>query len=379
MSRRPTLRTAWTWLRGEPWRLAAAAIGFAATLVGLVLGVLELTDRLFPPPTPSDPSVAIVLDRSASMAEPWAGGIAFDDARETLDAVLADEHDHNVELRAFGGDCDSESARLVAWGTDNAGRIGDELADIGPEGQANLATAIADTVRDFDDRTRFPDKIGKRIVIITRGHSCPSDAQRSIRELFQRLGAERKLALDFEFVGLGVPPEQRGELEEIARAVNAGSPHFPEDENELEAVLDAVVVEEPVLRSIEAIHELANASVSDLNTCADSIYDDPDPDLADESLTRARAAVEESNTSLQQLGGSYTRPALGQLYSLAVTKLGIQRELLALAERDRELASRREGERGDAVREAVGEWNDLVDAHNKADAGMRGIVRRLGL
>jgi von Willebrand factor type A domain len=377
MTRLPTLRSAWTWLRGEPWRLAAATIGFAATLVGLVLGVLELADRLFPPPQPSDPSVAIVLESSDAMAKPFGSGSAFEAARDRLGTVLEEEREHNVELRVFGGDCGKESDRLVGWGTDNAERFGEELDAVQPEGRADLATAIVDATRDFDDRSRFPDEIVKRIVVITSGHTCPDDAQAAIRAHFRRLGESRGIGLDFRFIGLDVPLEERTELEEIARALDAGTPAYPSDEDELEAALAAAAVDEPLLAGAIKMNELVTESLGDLNTCADLVYDEPDADEAEVTCGRARAAVEKSNQAFGRLPDSYARSELNRIREIYVEQLRLQGELVKQADGDLELASRHEGEQEEAVGEAVADWNVLVEAHNDADEPIPRLFDRL--
>jgi von Willebrand factor type A domain len=376
MSRRPTLRSVWTWLRGEPWRLAAAGIAFAGTLVGLILGLVGLSDRLFPPPRPSDPSAAIMLDRSAPMAGPSTATM-FDAARRKLETVLEEEREHNVELRTFGGGCEEDSDRLVGWGTDNTGRIREELAGLEPEGRANLATAIVEATRDFDDRSRFPDDIVKRIVVVTAGHMCPDDADAAIRTHFRRLGPARGIGLDFRFIGLGIPLEERAELDEIARALDAGAPAYPNDEEELEAALAAAAVDEPVLASVTKIRELVDASIDHLNECANAVYDEPDPAEAAVACERARNASAKSGTAFGQLAGSYARRELSEIHAGSREQIRIQGELVKLADRDLELASRREGEQEDVVREAVAEWNVLVEAHNDADDVIGGLLDRI--
>jgi hypothetical protein len=73
MSRDRSLRRVWNWLRGEPWRLTAAALGLIATVLGLATGVFDLWERLSPEPQESDRVVGFDTDNAKRIRETLAG------------------------------------------------------------------------------------------------------------------------------------------------------------------------------------------------------------------------------------------------------------------------------------------------------------------
>jgi hypothetical protein len=84
-------------------------------------------------------------------------------------------------------------------------------------------------------------------VVVTGGHTCPGNPERELRELLSETGASQRIKLDFRFIGVDVPIEERDELTEIATAFG-GKSVFPEDEDQLESALKTVVSDEPLVR-----------------------------------------------------------------------------------------------------------------------------------
>jgi hypothetical protein len=378
MSHHPSLRRAWSWLRGEPWRLIVATLGLTATVLGLATGVLDLRERLFPDPKPRDPNVEIVVDRSERMGELLPGGqTRLAAAAGQVGEVVTIQQGHNLALRVFGGDCDDESDPVVGFDTDNSKRIRERLADQEPSGLANVVAAVADATTDFADLDRFPNDVVKRIVVVTGGHSCPGDAVQQIRERFRTIGRKRGIGLDFRFIGVDIPPAKRLELREIARELGAGEPFYADDAATLGKALAQAVTTEPTLAAVAAVRRLVAASVGDLNLAKDHIYGTPDRDAADQSLAQARKTVEGTERRFERLGERYGTSDLRELYALARQQRALQLRLLAKLEDDLALADRAEGERTEAVDAAVGRWNDLVATYNENDRAMADLVRRL--
>ena len=262
--------------------------------------------------------------------------------RRKVDEILSVESATNIALRAFGGPCERESDRLVDFRTNNAGRISAALADQSVGGQANLARAVSDATADFADLKRFPDDVTKRIVVITGGDTCPGDALRRIREHLRTLGRERGFALDFRFVGVAVPVEERLELEEISRELQAGQPLYADDEEQLAVALRRVAITEPLLESIGAVRTFVDASVEHLNAVADAIFDERDRERAEEILGRAQQTVGHRRERFDRLAKKHGRPEFKELYRLARTNLSLQNELLGWAADSLDLADREE-------------------------------------
>jgi hypothetical protein len=359
--------------------MAVAGLGLAATLVGLATGIADLGDRLFPDPKVKDPNVEIVLDRSAAMAQNWAAGTTrFAAAVRRVDEIVGgEERGHNVALRAFGGACDEESERLVGFGTDNADRIRDALAGEQVRGESNLVIAVADATGDFADLERFPNDVGKRIIVVTAGHTCGGDATSQIRERFRTIGRERRISLDFRFVGVGVPEEDRLELRDLARELRAPEPLFAETEDELDRALQQLAVTEPLLESISAVRELVDASVGQLNAFADSTFDHPDAGEARAQRRLAEATVQRTRVRFDRLAKRHGEGPLAELYRLAAANRALQSRFLELADEHIDLAERDKGSGEEEVAAAVDAWNTVVGDYNDNNAAMDEIVRKL--
>jgi len=366
------------WLRAERYRLPLAVVGLAASILGVLTATLDLHDRIFggDGPEPKDPNVELVVDRSEGMCEIWAAGTSkFAAAVRQVDEILPGLAGTNIALRAFGGPCNEATERLADFGTDNADDIRAALTEQRVGGQADLARAIVDATGDFADLRRFPNDVTKRIVVVTGGDSCPGDALGEIRDRFRVLGRERRFALDFRFVGVAVPLDERMELAEISRELVGGDPLFADDEEQLAAALQSVVVTEPLLESIAAVRELVDASVEDLNAVADAIFDECDREGAEATLARARKTVDRTERPFDRLAEKHERPEFGELYEIARTNRGLQGEFLQRAEDALDLADREGCESREAVTNAVGEWNELVAAYNDGNDAMDEIVK----
>jgi hypothetical protein len=366
MRRRPRIAAAVAWLHGEPWRIVVAGLGLAATVVGLATGVFDLRDRLFPDPKPRDPNVEVVVDRSEAMAQELAPGRSkFASAVETAVAVAETYRGTNLALRGFGGPCRAPSDLLLGFGTHDGGDVALAFRGEHPRGEADVVRAVIDATADFDDLERFPDDVGKRIVVVTGGHSCPGDPAEQVQSRLEALGAKRRLDVDFRFIGFDVEAADRARLRDVARAAGAPSPAFVEDADELRRALARYAVVEPLVESIATLGDLVDESVGQINAAKDAVYDDADRERAEAALGEARATVRDTETRFRRLATRYADEGLQQLHALAGEVRELQLGLVDLVEDDLELAARDPGSRVEEVDEAVHAWNDAVATYNE--------------
>jgi hypothetical protein len=110
---------------------------------------------------------------------------------------------------------------LVAFGDGHADDVGKAAREQSPEGASNLVNAVVAAIDDFNDGDRFPSdrEFVKRIVVVTG----TSDAcfEEDASEMIRRRLEQADIVLDFTFVGVAVPEDERDRLREVAGDLEA--------------------------------------------------------------------------------------------------------------------------------------------------------------
>lgn len=168
-------------------------------------------------PGVSNQNTEIVLDASKRMGEPFGDGTRLDAAEQALSKWVRHREKDNLALRAYGGACDANSNLALGFDTDQAADIVETAASLTAAGEANLANAVIEATGDFNDARRFPAHVGRRVVVFTAGlDTCVEDAARDIQDRLAELGV--KVPVDFHFIGVGVPEDNREALQRVAKA-----------------------------------------------------------------------------------------------------------------------------------------------------------------
>lgn len=126
-------------------------VGALGALVGLILGVIQLYNKIFPPPKPVQRSVLFIVDSSSEMRVPFGGGDTKLEAveREVL-RFVRNQPDVLVGLRFVGSVCDTVyQPPSVAFATHNDEEVASALAQSRPARIADLSGAVGQGANDF--------------------------------------------------------------------------------------------------------------------------------------------------------------------------------------------------------------------------------------
>jgi hypothetical protein len=126
-------------------------VGALGALVGLILGVIQLYNLVFPPPGPAQRSVLFIVDTSAGMRRPYGGG------QTKLGAVKGEvlrfarnQPDVLVGLRFVGSICtQGYQDPAVGFGTHREEDIADAFSDPKHAQIADLSGAVGQGANDF--------------------------------------------------------------------------------------------------------------------------------------------------------------------------------------------------------------------------------------
>jgi hypothetical protein len=126
-------------------------VGALGALVGLILGVIQLYNQVFPPPKPAQRSVLFIVDSSSEMRQPFGGGDTKLEAvkREIL-RFVRNQPDVLVGLRFVGNICsEGYHEPAVTFATHNDDDVAAALADARPTQIADLSGAVGQGANDF--------------------------------------------------------------------------------------------------------------------------------------------------------------------------------------------------------------------------------------
>jgi len=308
-----------------------AVIGSLA--VAVIAGVF-FKDSFFKP-KPVQENTEIVLDRSKAMLEKFDGKTklvaAVEAAQDVLSLVASSD---NLALRQFGGACANENTTLaVKFSQNNVKRLQKWLGKLAVDGQASLAHAVIEATGDFNDTTRFPKDVSKRlVVIIGSDDTClRKDPIPAIRERIER--AKRSgsnIEMDFRFIGLGLTPQQQANVTKIAEATR-GTATFVESQKDLRNELRRDLIVERVVQNTNALVDSLNAGMNHLNDVLVAMGR-PDYPAAETALKRAQEELIHSESSFRALGQGESKEQFKRLYETASQNRNIHSELLKLAE-----------------------------------------------
>ena len=339
-----------------------------AAIVGLVGAVFALIgppklwdvvhDLVWPELPPSN--TEYVLDASAGMGEPFGaaeGSTKLSAAARTIARSVGPLEHEGLALRRFGGPCEEAGELLVDFGDGHAGEVSDAAAGEEADGRSNLAGAVIAAIDDFNDGDRFPaDRtFTKRIVVFTGTvDECSGDsAAELIRRRLERSGIE----LDFTYVGLGIPEDERDRLREIAGDEQVV---FADTEDELAGVVTFLELE-PVIADSQAFLAIHNAVIGRLNTFIAAVNAGRTEEAA-AALAGAKAAFSRTESRLQSISAHGSRAELRDVSRLVAEARAIQEELFAAG--DSVLVLRRELEpdaTSDEYENALAEWNGVIE------------------
>lgn len=316
----------------------------------------------------------IVLDRSAGMSEPFGAGTKLDTAARSVEKYISPRDADNLAFRIFGEECNANSELVVKFGQNNTKRIRNALRNIRTKGKANLATAIIEATGDFNELIRFPPTVNKKIIVITgTSDSCEREPARIIRERLAELAAGHSIQVDFRFIGLAIPPDQREAFRKIAQATGAQAT-FVATEEELLTVLKKFLEVEPVVTDVNTFLAILNKVIGHLNEMVRSI-DRRDYESARGMLRAAREEFAGTDLSFRDLATRRTIPDYQMLYEVARQNRETQSQALKLSESMIALARR---EDIDAYNNAIAEWNGLIETYNQNVSNINQILTRIG-
>ncbi len=213
--------------------------------IGIVVGVWQIWDRLFPDPGPPRLSVQYIVDVSETMTGTIGRRPKLDAVREEVLVDVRSTPNAAAALRLTGGGCSSGYVPPhVGFGQDNAGDFEGALADVRAGGQSDFAQAIRHAANDLLGREREAGGRSKTLVVVIGGmDTCTADPGPAINRALRSLRAEESLELNFKFVGVKAPRNVRRLLRSVrgeARRLDfVAETEFPTTPAELADAIDA--------------------------------------------------------------------------------------------------------------------------------------------
>ena len=352
-------------------------------LIGGILGVAGAAVALWGPirdlftsPAPRI-NTAIVMDVSETMAQPFGGpgGTKLTAAARSIQGYAKERDSEGLALLRAGTTCDAGAELVVDFGRDRASAIRQAAKDQSPGGSANLVDAIVDAIGELTDPDRFQGGGHKqRIAVFTSaGDDCDAEAaELKIRRAVEDTGIE----VDFTFVGLAIPDDQRQQLRDLAAEFDDGEALFADTDEELGKVTRYIDVK-PVLDDVDEVlgihrdvNEEVNAFIAGLNG--------EKFDAAERALANARRRLDATTARFESLGERHDRQDLRDLHRLVGRSRKVQDQLLELGDRLLELARQSQDERQPKEYDnGIAEWNGLIARHNETVARSQERLDRL--
>jgi len=201
-------------LRGLP--NPVKVIGGLSALVGLILGIVQLYNIVFPPPKPVARSVLLVVDTSAKMQRPFgAGRTRLQAVKHEILRYVRNQPNVLVALRFVGSICSQgyESPE-VRFGTHREKEIARALAVGRPTKLADLSGAVGQGANDFLRDSRARDATSPSMWIFFGGTRDPCGLTGLAEEVATELQGV-KIDARFDFFVLRRTPAGRRELDRL--------------------------------------------------------------------------------------------------------------------------------------------------------------------
>ncbi len=298
------------------------------------------------------------FDKNKKQTRIQAAGSAL---RKILENQAADRE--TLAYRPFGGLCKGVYLEpVVPFALNNADIIIDKTSHEIPLGKRTLVDAILDAVKDFEDKKRF-DGVNKKVVVITGGvDEC---TLRNAGDFIRRKLANRKININFNFIGIQIPESDFAEFMDIAKAVGASNQvETIITQEQLEKALERVFDFEPVFRNLGSMVSILTGSIDQLNKTVHDLNNE-DFSAAQGRISKAREGFEETKHRFRDMGRRRSREAFTSAFAVAGTLRELQStmtdKMAALAEVGRDDADDTE-----TYNRIVDEYNDeLLSRYDK--------------
>jgi hypothetical protein len=190
-----------------------AALG---ALVGLILGLIQLYNKVFPPPKPVARSVLLVVDSSPTMRRHFgAGETKLKAVKREILRYLRNQPNVLVALRFVGSVCSlGYQPPAVKFATNNADEIARALDQLHPTSQADLSGAVGQGANDFLRYERAGKADSPSMWIFFGDTKDPCGATGLADEIATQL-RDVKVDARFDFFVLRKTPAGRKELDRL--------------------------------------------------------------------------------------------------------------------------------------------------------------------
>lgn len=198
-----------TWNRFAPLITAVAA----PLIVALIIAVVrELIDK-----EPVHLNIELILDTSMVMGQEFGKTTRFEAAIDELVEIVGLRDADNLALWTSGGSCGpGGTEEVVPFGQNNSDEIRAALAELEPQGPANLGDAIVTATSAFNDPDRFPAEVRKNVIVLTAGKdTCDDDYVGKIESRLGEVGEE--VRVKFHFFALKASPKVKEALRTLER------------------------------------------------------------------------------------------------------------------------------------------------------------------
>jgi hypothetical protein len=191
-------------------------IGGLGALVGLILGVIQLYQVIFPPPKPARRSVLFIVDSSATMRRHFgAGQTKFEAVRREILRYVRDQPNVLVGLRFVGSVCsEGYQPPAVNFDTHNDEEIARALDEVRPTSLTDLSGAVGQGANDFLRYSRAGEAASPSMWVFFGG----TNDQCGLTGLANEIAAELrdvKVGVRFDFFVLRKTPAGRKELDRL--------------------------------------------------------------------------------------------------------------------------------------------------------------------
>jgi hypothetical protein len=191
-------------------------IGGLGALVGLILGVIQLYQVIFPPPKPAQRSVLFVVDSSATMRRDFgAGKTKFQAVKREILRYVRTQPDVLVGLRFVGNVCsDGYQPPEVNFDTHNDDEIARALDQVRPTSLADLSGAVGQGANDFLRYGRAGKAASPSMWVFFGGTQDPCGVSGLANEIATEL-RDVKVDARFDFFVFRKTPAGRKELDRL--------------------------------------------------------------------------------------------------------------------------------------------------------------------
>ena len=368
------------------YKTLTAIVVLAGGLIGIATGLFTLMRFLDRKPQKVQQNVEIVIDSSAAMNAAFEGVTKREAAIRAVSNYLTGQvtkavaDEDNLAFRVFGGECDDgrNTRLLVRFSQGNTRAIADASRNLKFAGQPTLVHAIIEAAGDFN--YEWFKGVSKRIIVITgSADACQKDSavniiQTRLNDMAKQNG--EKIEFDFRFIGLGLPPEQRAQLQNVAEATG-GRADFAGTAKELDQLLTRTLRVEPVVNDIGKMREILNSVIQQQDAAIQSIEQN-NPAAADSKLADARKTLQQTDLQFQDLGrhegADQFQELFRQMYELAKRNRETQGKLLDVVG---QMIEERKKNDTDALGKSNAERDQLVEQYNNNVYAIRALVDKV--